>query len=293
MSNLSRHTRTRSSTRARLRVLAGVLVVMSSSACAGSDPDPAPDLTPAPQLPPTQHVHAVAIDPDRPDAVLMATHDGLFVVTPQGHERVGPVIDLMGFDVVSAGHYVASGHPGAGVDMPDPVGLIESTDGGRTWTARSRAGESDFHALTGWGAGALAVGHGLERTDDLETWTTTDQAPDVYDVSTADGQEVIVTNEDGPQRSLDGGATWAELPGAPVLQLVEHSSPGVAAGVTPEGVVHVTEDSGSSWAQVGDFDAPPQALAVVAGLDMGSILVLTEAGLFELADGDEEFVPWG
>lgn len=287
--------RRRTGTHPRLRVLAGVVLALTLSACAGSGSDlsPTPDLSPLPQLPPTQHVHAVAIDPDRPGAVLMATHDGLFVVTPEGHERVGPLIDLMGFSVVGPGRYLASGHPGAGTDMPDPVGLIESTDGGRTWTARSRAGESDFHALAGWGAGALAVGRGLERTDDLETWSVMDRAPDAFDVSTPDGRDVIVTNENGPLRSRDGGATWSELPGAPVLQLVEHSRPGAAAGVTPEGVVHVTEDGGSSWVQVGDLEASPRGLAVTAGAGMASIIVLTDSGLFELADGDERFVPWG
>lgn len=282
-------------THRRRRVLAGAVFVLTLAGCAGngSDPRPAPDLSAAPLLPPTQHVHALAIDADRPGAVLMATHEGLFVVTPEGHERVGPVIDLMGFSVVGPGRYVASGHPGAGVDMPDPVGLIESTDAGRTWTARSRAGESDFHAVAGWGAGVLAVGRGLERTDDLETWSTLDRAPDVFDVSTPDGRDVIVTNENGPQRSLDGGATWSELAGAPVLQLVEHSRPGVAAGVTPEGVVYVTEDGGGSWIRVGDLDASPRGLAVTSGSGTASIVVLTDSGLFELADGDEEFVPWG
>ena len=71
--------------------------------------------------------------------------------TPPGHPRGlfrhvngelvqnGQVIDLMGFAVAPDGTYYASGHPGAGVDLPQPVGLITSTDAGRTWRVASAA----------------------------------------------------------------------------------------------------------------------------------------------------------
>ncbi len=48
------------------------------------------------------------------------------------------MIDLMGFTVAGPGRYLASGHPGLHVDLPQPVGLIETTDGGVTWTPVSR-----------------------------------------------------------------------------------------------------------------------------------------------------------
>ncbi len=53
-------------------------------------------------------------------------------------------------------HFYASGHPGPGVELPAPVGLIESRDGGATWDPLSRQGESDFHALTASDAGVVA-----------------------------------------------------------------------------------------------------------------------------------------
>jgi len=34
--------------------------------------------------------------------------------------------------VAEPDHFYASGHPGEGADLPDPVGLIEATDAGRT-----------------------------------------------------------------------------------------------------------------------------------------------------------------
>ncbi len=88
--------------------------------------------------------------------VYLATHDGLFHYDDSGPVRVGPVIDLMGFTVVGPDHFYASGHPGPGVELPAPVGLIESRDGGATWDPLSRQGESDFHALTASDAGVVA-----------------------------------------------------------------------------------------------------------------------------------------
>lgn len=79
---------------------------------------------------PSAHVHAVAVNP-ADDRVYLATRDGLFRYDPDGPTRVGPMIDLMGFSVAGPDRFYASGHPGPGTDLPEPVGLIESLDGGR------------------------------------------------------------------------------------------------------------------------------------------------------------------
>ena len=128
-----------------------------TAGCAAT-PDPARTSTtvdpghPAADGLPSPHVHGVAVNP-ADDRVYLATHDGLFRYDPTGPQRIGPVIDLMGFTVAGPDHFYASGHPGQGTDLPDPVGLLESTDAGHTWTALSRQGQSDFHALTASPAG--------------------------------------------------------------------------------------------------------------------------------------------
>ena len=44
----------------------------------------------------------------------------------------------MGFTVAGADHYLVSGHRGADqANAPPNLGLIESTDGGMSWTASS------------------------------------------------------------------------------------------------------------------------------------------------------------
>ncbi|MFN2495114.1 MAG: hypothetical protein ABR608_04290 [Pseudonocardiaceae bacterium] len=47
--------------------------------------------------------------------------------------------DPLGFTVVGPNHFLASGHPGADQDGPGNVGLIETTDGGRTFRTRYEA----------------------------------------------------------------------------------------------------------------------------------------------------------
>ena len=115
------------------------------------------------------HIHAVARDPKTGD-LLLATHEGLFRHANGELLQNGPVIDLMGFTVAPDGTYYASGHPGAGVDLPQPVGLITSTDSGRTWRVSSRGGESDFHALTSSPTSVVGFDGTLRSTTDGETW---------------------------------------------------------------------------------------------------------------------------
>ena len=129
----------------------GTLVAGCSSA--GPAPATAPSTSAASPLEPT-HVHGAAFDPGD-GTLLLATHHGLIEVADGALTPVGPVIDLMGFTVAGPGHCLASGHPGLHVDLPQPVGLIESADGGHTWTPVSRQGQSDFHALTVSDAGVL------------------------------------------------------------------------------------------------------------------------------------------
>ncbi len=119
---------------------------------------------------PSSHVHGVGRDPGD-GALLLATHEGLFRYDSAEPTRVGPNIDLMGFTIAGPNHYYASGHPNAVMELPQPMGLIESTDGGRTWTVVSRGGESDFHALAKAGDTVLAFDGQLRRTANGSTWS--------------------------------------------------------------------------------------------------------------------------
>jgi hypothetical protein len=241
---------------------------------------------------PTGHVHGVAVNP-ADGRVVLATHHGLFRYTDAGPERVGPEIDLMGFTVAGPDRFYASGHPGPGVDLPQPLGLVESTDGGRTWTVRSRGGESDFHALTASAAGVLGFDGRLRASTDGTSWRELDPPSAPYALGASpDGKTVLATTTEGLLRSTDGGAAWAPVESAPLIQLVDWADDRTAVGVAPDGGVWVSEDGGKTWAEREGAGGPPQALGAERA-DSGAlhVYVVTLTALVHSADG-AAFAPY-
>ena len=276
------------------RCTAGVLAVAALSACSTASgqtttSSPAPHLETDP--PDFNHVHGVAGEAGS-DAVLVAAHNGLFRLSADGDVQVGPTIDLMGFAVAAPGRYLASGHPGPGVDLPEPVGLIESVDQGQSWQPLSRQGQSDFHALTASPAGVLGYDGTLQRSTDGLSWEQL-QIPSAPASLSAgpDGNQVLATTEQGLLHSTDAGSTWAPILGAPLLQLVDWSPDGGGAvGVDPQGQVWTSQDRALTWQPAADLAAPPQAMDVGSTPDGGSrVLVVTGSAIAESRDGGQTF----
>ena len=235
---------------------------------------------------PSSHVHGISRDPGS-GKVNLATHEGLFVLQADANwQQVGPEVDLMGFAVSGPGTFYASGHPGAGVDLPQPVGLIKSTDAGDTWTILSRGGESDFHALTASSTGVIGFDGALRITSDGKTWSQGGLNVEPRSLAAApDGSRVLATTEQGVLSSTDGGRTWQPLASAPVLLMTAWADSKTVVGVTPEGVLAVSSDAGRTW-QV-DLAKLANGQAISASRDKAGaleILVVTDKGVFQSRD---------
>ena len=95
------------------------------------------------------HFHGISVDSRDGSRVYLATHHGLFVVSPGGHAtRVSrDSNDYMGFTPhpEDAELLYASGHPAGGGN----TGFIASSDGGMTWRQLSKGarGPVDFHHM--------------------------------------------------------------------------------------------------------------------------------------------------
>ena len=298
------------SARRHARALTGLLLLVAApvlTACTatGADSSPGADAmaTPSTGGPatagghtavglPSAHVHGVARNP-ADDRVYLASHDGLFRYEAGGPVRVGPVIDLMGFTVAGPDRFYASGHPGPGVDLPQPVGLIESLDAGATWTVRSRGGQSDFHTLTVAGDGVLGFDGALRRTDDAQTWSVLEPPVVPYAIAAStDGTDVVMTSRSGPLRSGDGGDTWDTIDDAPLLQVVDWADADTVVGVTPAGAVAVRDDAGDTWTtRPGTGDAPQAVGAHTAQDGSLHVLVVTSDAVMESTDGAVTFAP--
>ncbi|MGG6447418.1 F510_1955 family glycosylhydrolase [Pseudobacillus badius] len=93
-----------------------------------------------------EHIHGAGYLGEEKTPVI-ATHDGLlkyenkswYKATENNH-------DYMGFQTFKDGFY-ASGHPQQGADLKNPLGLIKSTDEGKSIDKLAFYGETDFHYL--------------------------------------------------------------------------------------------------------------------------------------------------
>jgi photosystem II stability/assembly factor-like uncharacterized protein len=103
------------------------------------------------------HVHGLAFTPDG-KTLMVPAHTGLAVYRDERWTIAsGPAHDLMGFSMAKTAIY-SSGHPAPGTPLRDPLGLVKSTDGGRSWQLLALAGEADFHLMAaGYGSGAIYV----------------------------------------------------------------------------------------------------------------------------------------
>lgn len=234
------------------------------------------------------HIHGLGVS----DGVLhVATHHGLFAVSEDGDAWIvsNDDHDFMGFTVVDDGTFLASGHPGGRADLPGNLGLLESTDGGVTWSTLSLMGEVDFHALDATGDavyGYDSASGALLASADRTSWQRLGQIPlaDVA-VSPDDSSVVVITTEGGPQISRDGGRSFDVIAGAPLLMLVDWQQNDEIVGITPDGVVYLGADDGGSWERRGDIGSRPHALTVGSG----SVYVATDHAILHSADGGRTY----
>ncbi|OBA45762.1 F510_1955 family glycosylhydrolase [Kocuria sp. ICS0012] len=235
----------------RRYLLTGGLGLLGAGALAACTPQTQPATAPSDAASSAgtaiTHVHAITRDPAT-GVVLLATHEGLFRLENKELTRVGPVVDLMGFTVTPEGRYLASGHPSPGTELPEPLGLAESTDGGQSWSVLSRGGESDFHTLAAGPAGVIAFDGQLRTSTDGRTWAhrAIPSPPAALTVAQGSGT-VLATTEDGVLRSTDHGATWTPVDTPQLMSLIAWADDTTIVGAGIDGRLLTSTDAGTSW----------------------------------------------
>lgn len=235
---------------------------------------PAVTLTPA-----LDHLHGLHRGAD--GTILAGTHTGLVTLGVDGRTtRIGTSDDdFMGLTgVPGTDRLFASGHPGPSSSAPNLLGLIDSTDGGRTWTPKSLVGEVDFHALAT--DGKVLVGFDgttglLVSTDAGVTWSSGAPLAAAALAVTDDG--VWAATAEGLQHSSDSARTFTAVPDAPRLMLLSAAGDGPLWGVDTEGVAW-RSDTGRTWEQKAAV-GPVEALLAV---DVDTAYAATAQQLFTL-----------
>ncbi|MEW5987552.1 MAG: F510_1955 family glycosylhydrolase [Chloroflexota bacterium] len=278
--------------------LSTVLVALSLlAACGGglSLATPTAEVAQAEQPPAGQaviempHIHGLGFSPDGRQLVVPA-HDGLRIYA-EGEWLIPdvPAHDYMGYAPADDGFY-SSGHPDPASGLVNPLGLVKSTDGGRSLAQLGFAGESDFHLMgVGYQSHAIYVLNATPNSqlpagmhyslDDGQTWQPSalegvDTQPFRVTVHPTEANVVALATEAGLFLSADYGHTFS---------LVNQNGAVAAATFSPDGQKLYF---GNNWLSVYDLASQQiQALAVptlVAG-DAISFLVVNPVRPQEVA----------
>lgn len=260
------------------------VALASTLLAAGCAQDPTTD-APSSDDAEVGHIHGLGIDP-ADGSLYVATHFGLFHIGDAGKSTrvAGRWQDTMAFTVVGPSHFLASGHPDLREDLPPHLGLIESTDGGETWTPLALQGEADFHILEPAGdilyAYDAASGR-LLRTEDRTTFDEITTAP-LISVGAREGADrLTATTGEGRLISVDTATGETRELGGPTTIFLDTAPDGTLAGIDPDGVVRVSTDDGETWREVGSIDGQPAALLV----SEQGWYAATETAVFRTADG--------
>ena len=173
------------------------------------------------------HIHGLGFSADGRQLFVPA-HDGLRVFT-DGTWQIPdvPVHDYMGYAQTDDGFY-SSGHPGPSAELANPLGLVRSTDGGKTLATLGFAGESDFHLL---GAGY--------------------QNHAIYVLNPMANSRLPV----GLHYSLDDGKNWKQstmqgVTGQPI-QIAVHPTQANMVALATEGGLWLSSDHGNTFERIG------------------------------------------
>ncbi|MGA9225685.1 MAG: hypothetical protein WB217_05005 [Mesobacillus sp.] len=94
-----------------------------------------------------EHMHGIGY-PGNDEGLYVASHNGIKIYKDgQWFETTAEKHDYMGFQAVKDGFY-SSGHPEEGSSLKNPLGLVKSTDFGKSLEKAAFYGESDFHFLS-------------------------------------------------------------------------------------------------------------------------------------------------
>lgn len=242
------------------------------------------------------HVHGLGVNPADGD-LYAATHTGLFRLDSGGEvTRIADRFqDTMGFTVAGPDRFLASGHPDLRDEelrvegKPPLLGLIESSDAGRSWQVRSLLGDADLHTIVALDDEVLVAYDStgervVASTDGGRTWETraeiglTDLA-----VDPASHDRLVAVDLGGAvQASNDGGRTWATDANAPGgVTVLRWARDGLLAGAE-DGRLHRREQGSARWSEVHDFGGAVEAL-LADGDDVYA--AVAGEGLFMSADG--------
>ena len=220
------------------------------------------------------YVHGLGINP-ADGSLFIATHTGLFRVGKDSRKAVriaDRYQDTMGFSIVGPNRFLGSGHPDAREqNLPPLLGLIESTDAGKTWKPISLLGDADFHVLRSVGKHVYGYDASNDRllasADEGRAWRELDRPGPMVDLAPnpGDPRRLVATSigglDLGTYTSRNGGQSWKRLNDA--VGHLAWPAPERLYLIDETGGALVSADGGRTWTARGEIGGQPAAVLAV------------------------------
>jgi photosystem II stability/assembly factor-like uncharacterized protein len=232
-----------------------------------------------------------AIDVNPADgSIWMSTNTGLFEIAEGSEEPekvtgsletddgTGEISEQLVVRFTGEDELIASGHPPEGSQLPPALGLVRSTDAGKTWESVSELGKADFHAIQ-TSRETIVAGRYGEPAIDVSTdggKTFANKRPPDPLVDLEVDPEVpkrwVATTQSGIFTSSDEGTTWRQRDPVPNTRL-SWAPDGGLFRIDPGGPVKRSDDGGETWEDVGSTGGEPRALHAKSDQELYAVLL--------------------
>ena len=243
---------------------------MTLTSCLGGDGEPPP----APEAEVLtkgefEHVHGLGVNPGD-GAIFLATHAGVLELEADkaSPRRVDSQRhDVEGFTVLSEDVLVASGHPDRRHKVPG-LGLIISSDAGRTWRTASLAAQADLHVIRigrRYTYAFDALSEALFVSADLaQSWAVGHPPAPLFDLAIDPGRDrrLLGATDEGLFVSSDRGARWRRIRRSTGYLAWSPTDARRLYMAGLDGRVSTSEDGGRSWEPRGRVPGTPTAAAI-------------------------------
>lgn len=223
-----------------------------------------------------EHLHGIAYAAD--ENIYVATHQGMLTKDRKNNEWVmkgNYAFDFMGFNVMSDGTMITSGHPGKGSNLPNPLGLMVSENNGIEWKSKSLLGKIDFHILTSnfnnpdiiygvnqMDSGSFKAGIYISKNKGkdwnlIESKNLPQDLHQIYSLITLPENEnvLLAGTGTGVLKSSDGGKTWQPFDSTRLItgiNVIPDTKDLISYSITKEGSgIMISKDQGNTWQNIG------------------------------------------
>ena len=212
-------------------------------------------------------------------SLLLGTNTGLFQIPPDGGtparligelstpDGSGKVSESVVARFTGPNELIGSGHPREGSALPPALGIIRSSDAGRTWKPVSGLGTSDYHVLALSGDLLIAPLYGQAQIflsrDGGRRFEARSAPMPLVDLAAdpSDPRRWVATSDQGIFVSADEGQTWRQRDSTPNVRLAWAAARELYR-IDPGGPVKVSADGGETWQDRGTTGGEPHALTV-------------------------------